>query len=103
MIFTDDVDQAVKIITRFYRNFHSSRFGKELFVVRLKHAPTESAIASLNEDFSDIILGQKIQAVGPLPEERDDRDFIELPRIAFGFDRKSYGRFRQMIDVLNNY
>ena len=37
---TDDTDQAVKIITRFYRNFHSSRFVKDLFVIRLKHAPT---------------------------------------------------------------
>ena len=36
---TDDADQAVKIITRFYRNFHSSRFVKDLFVIRLKHAP----------------------------------------------------------------
>ena len=37
---TDDTDEAVKIITRFYRNFHSSRFVKDLFVIRLKHAPT---------------------------------------------------------------
>ena len=41
---TDDTDQAVKIITRFYRNFHSSRFVKDLFVIRLKHAPSDSAI-----------------------------------------------------------
>lgn len=100
---TDSADQAVRWITRFYRNFHSTRFVKDLLVVRLKRAPSESALASLNEDFSDIILGQKIQAVGPLPEERDDNDLVELPRIAFGFDRKSYGRFRQMIDVLNSF
>src|SRR6476659_1972426 len=34
---TDSADQAVKIVTRFYRNFHSSRFVKELFIIRLKH------------------------------------------------------------------
>jgi len=26
---------------------------------------------------------------------------MELPRIAFNFNRKDYGRLRQMIDVLN--
>ena len=49
---TDDVDQAVKIITRFYRNFHSSRFVRDLFVIRLKHAPSDSALAAMNEDFA---------------------------------------------------
>ena len=55
---TDDTDQAVKMITRFYRNFHSSRFVKELFVIRLKHAPPASALQALNEDFADLIIGQ---------------------------------------------
>lgn len=100
---TDDVDQAVRWITRFYRNFHSMRFVKDLLVIRLKYAPSPSAIAHLNDDFADIITGEKIQATDPLPDERDDNDFLELPRIAMGYDRKSYGRLRQMVDVLNTY
>jgi len=98
---TDDTDQAVNIITRFYRNFHSSRFVKDLFVIRLKHAPSPSAIASLNEDFADIIMGEKIKLIEATPEERDDDDEVKWPRIAFGFDRRHYGRLRQLIDVLN--
>lgn len=98
---TDDTDQAVRWITRFYRNFHSMRFVKDLLVIRLKYAPSPSAIASLNEDFSDIITGEKIHMVEALPDEREDNDFVDLPRIALGFDRKSYGRLRQMLDVIN--
>jgi uncharacterized protein (TIGR00730 family) len=98
---TDNVEQAVKIITRFYRNYHSMRFVHELLVVRLKHLPSPSAIASLNEDFSDIVNGQKIQVIEPTPEEREDNQFLELPRIAFSFNRRDYGRLRQLIDVLN--
>src|SRR5881396_1848316 len=60
---TDDTDQAVKIITRFYRNFHSSRFVKELFVIRLHHAPAQSAIEAMNEDFADIIIGPPISLI----------------------------------------
>jgi hypothetical protein len=98
---TDNADEAVKIITRFYRNFHSSRFVKDLFVVRLKHAPTDSAIEAMNEDFADLIVGPRIQKIQPTPEEVEDNDNIDLPRIAFGFNRRDYGRLRQLYDVLN--
>src|SRR6516225_4571073 len=98
---TDDTDQAVKGITRFYRNFHSSRFVKELFIIRLNHAPTDSAIQALNEDFADIIVGHPIQRIEATPEEIADDDHVDLPRISFGFNRRDYGRLRQLIDVLN--
>ncbi len=99
---TDDTDQAVKIITRFYRNFHSSRFVKDLFVIRLDHAPTNSAIKAMNEDFADIIIGAEIQRIEPTPEELADNDHIELQRVAFGFNRRDYGRLRKLIDQLNS-
>jgi uncharacterized protein (TIGR00730 family) len=98
---TDDTDQAVKIITRFYRNFHSSRFVKDLFVIRLNHAPSDSAIDALNDDFNDIIIGPKIARIDPTPEEVADNDNLELSRIGFGFNRRDYGRLRQLIDSLN--
>ncbi len=98
---TDDTDQAVKLITRFYRNFHSSRFVKDLLVIRLKHPPAETALEALNEDFADIIVGPEIKRVGPAPEEVADGDFVELPRIGFGFNRRDYGRLKQLIDALN--
>lgn len=99
---TDDTDQAVKIITRFYRNFHSSRFVKDLFVIRLKHAPSDSAIEAMNEDFADIVIGPPIKRIEATPEEVEDGDNVDLPRIAFGFNRRDYGRLRQLIDVLNS-
>jgi hypothetical protein len=99
---TDDTDQAVRIITRFYRNFHSTRFVKDLFVIRLKHAPSDSAIEAMNEDFADINTGAPIKRIEPTPEEREDNEHVDLPRIAFSFNRREYGRLRQLIDVLNS-
>src|SRR5262245_10932918 len=101
--FTDNADEAVRSITRFYRNYHSSRFVGDLFVIRLQRAPSPAAAAGLNEDFADIIAGQKIEIVEPTPEEREDQDCLGLARIAFGFNRRDYGRLRQMIDALNSY
>jgi len=98
---TDSTDEAVKIIARFYRNFHSTRFVRELFVIRLKNAPSESALAALNEDFADIILEGRITSIKPTPEEVDDDDQLHLSRIAFKFNRRDYGRVRQMIEVVN--
>src|SRR5689334_1041794 len=98
---TDDTDQAVKIITRFYRNFHSSRFVKDLFVIRLDHAPADSALKAINEDFADIIVGPEIRRIEPTPEELADDDHVDMARIGFGFNRRDYGRLRQLMDVLN--
>jgi uncharacterized protein (TIGR00730 family) len=98
---TDNADEAVKIITRFYRNFQSSRFVKDLLVIRLKTAPSAAAIAALNKDFADIMNGLPIQQIKPMPEEIEDNDNLDLARIAFGFNRHDYGRLRQLIDVLN--
>jgi uncharacterized protein (TIGR00730 family) len=98
---TDDANEAVKIVTRFYRNFHSSRFVKDVFVIRLKHAPTDTAIAAMNEDFADIITGPPIKKIEPTAEEREDTDYVDMARIAFGFNRRDYGRLRQLIDGLN--
>lgn len=99
---TDDADQAVRIVTRFYRNFHSTRFVKDLFVIRLKHVPPDSALEAMNEDFADIITGPAIRRIEATPEELADGDHIELPRIGFGFNRRDYGRLRQLVDVLNS-
>lgn len=98
---TDSTDEAVRLISRFYRNFDSTRFVKEQFIIRLKNQPSDSAISALNEDFADILINGKITAIEPTPEEIADQDRLQLKRIAFNFNRREYGRLRQMIDVLN--
>ena len=98
---TDSTDEAVNIITRFYRNYHSTRFVKELLVVRLKNAPSESTLAALNREFADILLEGRIKIIKPTPEERRDKDNLHLTRIAFAFNRRDCGRLRLLIDAVN--
>jgi uncharacterized protein (TIGR00730 family) len=100
---SDSSEEAVRIITRFYRNYHSMRFVHELLVIRLKRAPLEQSLQGLNEDFADIITGEKIHIIEPTPEEKEEQQYLDLPRIAFGFNRRDYGRLRQLIEVLNSY
>ena len=100
---TDEPGHAVKFITRFYRNYHSMRFVKDLLVIRLQHRPSDSAIAGMNEDFADIITNGAIRPIEPTAEEREDNQYVHLPRIGFEFNKRDYGRLRQMIDVLNGF
>ena len=69
----------------------------------MKRAPSESALEGLNEDFADILSGAKMHLIEATPEEKEDNDFLDLERIAFGFDRRQYGRLRQLIDALNGF
>ena len=62
-----------------------------------------SALDALNEDFADIIVGGKIEVIKPTPDELEDKDRLDLARIAFNFNRRDYGRVRQLIDVLNGF
>ena len=55
------------------------RFVHELLVIRLKHPPSTYAIEGLNEDFKDIISGEKIQPIEATPEEREDNQYLDLP------------------------
>ncbi len=98
---TDNTDEAVRLITRFHRNYHSMRSVRDRLVIRLRHTPAESAITALNEDFSELLTDGRIEVVPPTPEEIEDGDHLDLARIGLNFDRRSYGRLRAMVDALN--
>lgn len=100
---TDNPTQAVQWISTFYKNYHSSRFVEELLVIRLQKLPSTEQINMLNEEFRDIIVDGKIEKIDITPEELEENDYPELPRIGFKFDRKNYGRLKQMIDRLNSF
>ncbi len=98
---TDQVDVAVEEITRFYRRYHSICFIEGKPVIRLKKPLGSEGLDRLNAAFSDIVVSGKIAETPPLPGEEDDPDLLGLPRISFHFNRRNFGRLRQMIDMIN--
>ncbi len=96
---TDNVDEAVNEIVRFYKNYHSLRYVKDELVIRLHRSPTQAKLEKLNHDFKDICVKGSIVSS---PAHAEETDHIELPRIAFRFNRLSLGRLRMMIDSLND-
>ncbi len=100
-LVTDRVETAVAEITGFYRNYHSSRYVGELLVLRLQQAPAPAELARLNRLFRDILLDGELTVEPALPEEAEEPDLADLPRLALKFNRRDAGRLRQLIDALN--
>ncbi len=98
---TDDVTVAAAALLSFYRNYRSCRWVGDLLVLRMAVAPDKQQLADLNRRFADIVASGVIRTVDPLPPERADDDVVDLPRLAFRFDKTHYGRLRQLIDAVN--
>ena len=92
---------AVREITSFYRNYHSTRFGKDLTVIRLNHKVSTKALRKLSIKYKDILIAGEILPSGPLPVEVREKEFLDLPRICLQFDRRSYPRLMGLIRDLN--
>ncbi len=97
---TDDAEDAVREILQFYRVYHSSRFVRKDFVIRLNHAVSEDLLERLNTEYADLLREGRFRIEpGALPEENGE--YADKPRLVFAFNRNSVGRLRMMIDVLN--
>jgi hypothetical protein len=98
---TDSVDEAVAEILGFFRIYHSMRYVKNQLALRLTQAVDDALLEEINAGFSDILVDGRFTLSGPLPEEKDEPDLAELPRLVFHFNRRDLGRLRQLIDLLN--
>lgn len=100
---TDNVDTAVQEVVNFYKNYHSLRFVRDQLVIRLNKPVDRKMLDHLNDSFLDILVGGKFDETKALPDEANEPKLLPLPRIVFNFNRKSFGRLRQMINAVNQY
>ena len=98
---TTSAVEACDHIRRFYSNYHSQRYAGGKLILRLRRAPDDDQLEALNGEFADIVVEGRIQRVEPTEAEVDDGDALDKERIAFVFDRRQFGRLRQLIDALN--
>lgn len=99
---TDDLDQAIHEITHFYSRYHSSRFVGDRLVLRLNTPLSKETIAALNDEYGDIVARGKIHLAKALPEEANEPELAELPRLVFHSARRHFGRLRMLIDDIND-
>lgn len=95
-----DADKAVREITGFYRNYHSSRFFHDQYLVRMRKKLANDQLEKLGREFKDILVRGSFDRL--LDAEEDDIKDSNLHRLVFHFNRASYDRLRVLIDYLNN-
>jgi uncharacterized protein (TIGR00730 family) len=94
--------EAAEEIVGFYRVYHSSRWVGEQLVIRINQSLPDKTIAALNEGFSDFVRKGRIVQGGALPQESNEPEIWDLPRLILTPHRSSFGRLRQFINAINS-
>ncbi len=101
---TRDPFEAAQVIHDFYHIYHSSRWVGSTFVIRLNKPLSAENLATLEEEFSEILEpGSHLSLTSALPEERDQPDLLDLPRLVFQFNRRNYGLLKAFLRRLNSF
>jgi uncharacterized protein (TIGR00730 family) len=98
---TYDVDEAIRHIAAFYRNFHSYRWVREKMVIRIRKALTPSAVADLNVRFDEVFASGGLTQTGALEEEADDAHLHHLVRLVLVPHKRDFGLLRLLLDAIN--
>lgn len=93
--------EAADEIVRFYRNYHSSRFFNDQYLIRVKKKITDGELKLINRDFKDLLSKGVFTRMENVKE--DDEKDPKLDRIVFHFTRSGYFRLRLLIDALNSF
>ncbi|MDR2306144.1 MAG: LOG family protein [Paucimonas sp.] len=94
-------DEAVEEINQFYSNYHSSRWLKSQFVVRMHHRLSEAALHEIEEGFADLRLSGRYHQQPDSGAEHEEGDFSRLTRLTFAFNGRDQGRLRELVDFIN--
>ena len=98
---TSDASVAAAEIVNFYSNYHSMRFIGNRLYIRMQRNLDDASLAELNDRFRLICIDGSFERSSAHPAEVRDDDHVHLPRLAFRFDRKSFGELRRLIDAIN--
>lgn len=98
---THDIDVVVREIETFYRNYRSYRWVGARMVVRLTQRLTTAAVEKLNADFALLLAQGQIVQTKALPEEANEPEIAELPRLVLQPHQRNFGRLRQFLDAIN--
>lgn len=101
---TRNEDEAIRVIEEFYKIFHSLRFIDGKLIIRLNKELSLENIDELENEFPDLHLpGTRIMLSPPLPDEADEPDLLDLPRISLHFNHLHYGLLMAFIGRINTF
>lgn len=93
--------EAGEEIERFYLNFHSTRWFRDSFVMRMNHPLNEVAMVTLHKEFLDLCESGHFTQVPYCPETHNEPEFCKQYRLEFIFNGRDHGRLRELVDFIN--
>ena len=79
LLLTDSVEETVADVVSFYRVFHSMVYVPDRLMLRLRKAPSEKQLATINREFADILTDGQF-ALPRRAARRAERPRVRHPR-----------------------
>ncbi len=93
-------EDAVNHIQKFYNHYHSSRYVKDILVIRLKKTLNDRQLGALNLKYKSLVASGEMAMSSPFSEETDH---LTLPRLVFHHTHRDFGLLRALINDINNF
>lgn len=95
-------DDVVAGIRSFYLRYHSLRYVGQQLVIRMSTPLDQRQVKVLKTDFADILIpGGDLLLSEALDEEINEPELALLPRLVVDFNKRDFGRLRQLVDAIN--
>ncbi len=93
---------VVDRIRRFYSRYHSLRYVGDQMVLRLAQPLEPAQVDALRKEYADILIpGGDMHLSDPLADEANEPELMHLSRLVVDFNKRDFGRLRQLVDTLN--
>ena len=94
-------EDGVEWVKFYYSTYHSMRLVRRQLVVRLEKELTDSDVELLNKEFKDIVYKGRIEKSSALPEEANEPEIADKPRLVFNYNQMNAARLNQMFLRIN--
>ncbi|MCP5002569.1 MAG: TIGR00730 family Rossman fold protein [Planctomycetes bacterium] len=98
---TNDVEEAVGEIIKFFKVYHSMEYFGDKTVIKLNRFLKIEDIQILNDKYKCILRSGIIRLSQPDSVEVECSEDSRMPRLVMDFNRRDFGKFHEMIKLLN--
>jgi uncharacterized protein (TIGR00730 family) len=94
-------EEGVEWVKSYYSTYHSMRLVHKKLVVRLQKDLTDEHVELLNDEFPEIVYKGRIEKSAMLPEEANEPEIADLPRLVFNYNQMNAARLNSMFLRIN--
>lgn len=94
-------EEGVEWVKFYYSTYHSMRQVRRKLVVRVEKELRDAHVDMLNAEFADIVNKGRIEKSPALPEEANEPELADKPRLVLHYNQHNAARLNQMFLRIN--